>query len=223
MTELLNEEAELLHDTAAAVAQLKDQLAEVLGSPGPEPGDVVSQGMPRVPTGRRRRRKRGRPSAALRRARNGEGGRSEWSRWMLTAQSPTGQAASLQRLRRFVDWINHRFELPLTTWAVPSCWYRHSGVVEDLWALLAAHEAAFRVTIPGEDAATDGPASWIERWLWPTLKRLRSEHGLRECVTTGKHASLFNTPIRTDDEFGAFVEKLATCENFEYQRRTTAP
>ncbi|MEU3455249.1 hypothetical protein ABZ671_16885 [Micromonospora sp. NPDC006766] len=118
--------------------------------------------------------------------------------------------AALIRIRKFVDWLNDAYELPASTFAVASCWYRHPGVVRELWALLGSYEFEFGTQRGSPRRSRDGPAYWHDRLLWPALRRLREEHGLRECISSGHTPRTVVEPLRTDDEFGREIERLIT-------------
>lgn len=72
-------------------------------------------------------------------------------------------------LRAFVEWVTVRYQLPIST--VPTCWYRHPALVEELSALHTAHLAAFDTTDAGF-----GPISWHERFA-AALPRLTRAYG----------------------------------------------
>jgi hypothetical protein len=114
-------------------------------------------------------------------------------------------------LREFVDWLNREYRLPVTTFAVPACWYHHPGVVRELYALMASYRLAYSARNAGDALLpTDAPVIWHERALWPCLRRVRDEHGLRECATGKRHQAGVREPVTTDDGFAGAVEKLAT-------------
>lgn len=59
-------------------------------------------------------------------------------------------------LRAWVEWVTVRYNIPVSV--VPTCWYQHGALVEELSALRTAHRAAFDKTDAG-----NGPALWHER------------------------------------------------------------
>lgn len=204
----------LLVDIGQAVVAIDDRLAgiesAVLGALVPEQRSAT---VARVRAGRRRgaRRYSARSAAMLRAARaRGDAGGITPTMWNLDDLTPTERMAALVQLRKFVDWLNRAYQLPISTFAVPSCWYQHSGVVRELYALLASYQLAYTTRI-AQDASlpTDAPLIWHERALWPCLRRLREEHGLRECVATKRHTPGAQTPITTDDAFAGAVQTLA--------------
>lgn len=112
----------------------------------------------------------------------------------------------LHEIRRFVDALNTTYELSLSTLAVPGCWYAHPGAVRELAAVMASYHSAYS-TKRGM-AESDAPNIWHDRVLWPCLRRLREELGLRECVTNGGHVVRRQRYIVTDSGFEAAVAEL---------------
>jgi hypothetical protein len=76
------------------------------------------------------------------------------------------RSAAWDELRDFVEWITTRYEL--TDNIIPTCWYQHPPLVEELSALRAAWDASFIVETDGGL----GPISWHERFALacPRLK-----------------------------------------------------
>jgi hypothetical protein len=201
---------DLLLGVAEAVGQLHERFAAVeqVLSGSTEPGR------------RRRRRAVGIDGQAAMRRRLRPHRRdpvgTTWTVWAFDRLALAEQIRAMHLLHAWVDWLNAAYELPLTTWAVTPCWYEHPGVVRELWALMGAYEAA-HTTAPSRleppsrsdaEKASDASAYWHERLLWPCLKRLRDEHGLRECADT-KHTVRVMQSICTDDGFAGAIEKLA--------------
>ena len=84
------------------------------------------------------------------------------------------RSAAWHRLAVFVDWLVGRYSLPELL--VPPCWYRHGGLVEELTALMTAHEVSFDELDSGL-----GPIGWHERFA---MARLRLQELYRgECQT----------------------------------------
>ena len=78
----------------------------------------------------------------------------------------SGSAAAMAwaDLRDWVEWFTIRYNVPIST--VPTCWWQHGALVEELTALRTAHAAAFDPTDTG-----NGPIGWHER-LTVALPRL---------------------------------------------------
>lgn len=74
-----------------------------------------------------------------------------------------------RQLREWVEWFAVRYAIPHST--VPTCWWQHGALVEELSALHTAHLAAFHDTDSGY-----GPISWHER-LTPATARLTRAYG----------------------------------------------
>ncbi len=196
----------LLVDIGYAVTALHDRLAGVeaaLLSP-PELRPVRRRSASRQP---------GLPSGAmLRRAqqRRRDAAGITWTVWSWDSLTHSERKAAFKELRRFVDWLNVAYELPISTTAVPACWYLHAGAIRELWALVASHRHAYTVSAQGNvSAPSDAPVSWHDRVLWPCLRRLREELGLRECASAG-HKSLALRVVKTDDGFASAVEYVAS-------------
>lgn len=80
------------------------------------------------------------------------GGRATNWRAMTDAQAPEEWAS----LRDWVEWFTSRYRVPVST--VPTCWWKHGELVEELSALHCSHRAAFDPTDNG-----NGPIGWHER------------------------------------------------------------
>jgi hypothetical protein len=65
-------------------------------------------------------------------------------------------AAEWESLRLWVEWVTVRYNIPVSV--VPTCWYQHGALVEELAALRTVHRAAFHTTDAGY-----GPITWHER------------------------------------------------------------
>lgn len=204
---------ELLSDIGEAVVSVDERLAGVEEALRASMG--VGQGV-----GDGRRALRGRryepgptSSAALRRMRQrrSDAAGITWTVWELDHLTEAERLTALHEIRGFADWLNRAYALTVSTYAVPSCWYEHPGAVRELWALLASYHHTYTTRVRKEAAQpTDAPIFWHERVLWPCLRRLREEHGLRECVATNRHTHEVQTPIATDvDGFGGAVKRLA--------------
>jgi len=74
-----------------------------------------------------------------------------------------------EELREWVEWFTSRYYVPPST--VPTCWWKHGQLVEELSALHTAHVVCF------DDADTGlGPIGWHER-LAIALPRLTRAYG----------------------------------------------
>ncbi len=62
-----------------------------------------------------------------------------------------------QTLREWVQWVTTRFDVPITL--VPTCWWKHPALVEELSAL----HVAWRTAYDKQDTGL-GPVVWLERW-----------------------------------------------------------
>lgn len=87
-------------------------------------------------------------------------------------------AEDWQELATWVDWLCTTYDL-VTSRTVLPCWPAHRGVAEELAALRTSwHMAA----ITGRSKKpTDAMVYWHDRWLHPTLLRLREGFQQRSC------------------------------------------
>tara|TARA_R100000365_G_scaffold3528_1_gene11928 strand:- start:36219 stop:36707 length:489 start_codon:yes stop_codon:yes gene_type:complete len=94
-------------------------------------------------------------------------------------------------LRDWVEWLTVRYDVPVSV--VPTCWWRHGALVEELSALHTAWRTGFDATDSGF-----GPVGWHERWA---LAQARLRHAYTGSCSSGhkdpKHRSWAGT---TDDE-----------------------
>ncbi|WP_091074713.1 hypothetical protein [Micromonospora nigra] len=198
----LLDDGDLLLEIGQAVAAVDNRLVAVENAVLARPG-------------RRARRLGSRPptvwAPALRRG--GTAGRRDadgitFSIWSFDHLAPADQATALTRVRGFVDWLNEAYELTASTYGIAACWYRHPGVIRELWALLGSYQHDFGADRVSPRRSRDGPAYWHDRLLWPTLRRLREEHGLRECIASGHTPRVVGATLVTDDGFADEVERL---------------
>jgi hypothetical protein len=91
--------------------------------------------------------------------------------------TPTEAARAWQTLTGWVDWLTLRYALDDT---IPSCWYRHGPIVDELDALRAAWTSAY----PDPNAHPTAAIAWLEI-LNRTLARVREWD--RYGCTSGTH------------------------------------
>lgn len=82
--------------------------------------------------------------------------------------------AEWRRLREWVEWFVARYRIDVKV--VPSCWWQHGDLVEELSALRQAHVVWFDV----EDQGL-GPITWHEH-LHTALQRLRESRSWNGCT-----------------------------------------
>ncbi|MEV6558294.1 hypothetical protein AB0M22_21455 [Nocardia sp. NPDC051756] len=88
-------------------------------------------------------------------------------------------AATLwEELIDWVGWLRHTYQLGSR---VPSCWFQHDGVREELTALMAAHTAAYRCEQEATELPREDPTAWHTQWLWPTVERLTKISDFSAC------------------------------------------
>lgn len=78
-------------------------------------------------------------------------------------------------LTTWVNNLNTDYSLN-RQYAIPSCWAQHPGVVEDLAALWSSWKKSAIEAQTSRRGGTNDYIAWHDRWLWPTLKRLREGH-----------------------------------------------
>lgn len=78
-------------------------------------------------------------------------------------------AAEWALLREWVEWFTVRYNIPISV--IPTCWWQHGPLVEELSALHTAHDAAF-----DQADAGFGPIGWHER-LTIAIPRLTRTYG----------------------------------------------
>ena len=104
------------------------------------------------------------------------------------------------RLREWVDWVNGRYFS--SSWeSIRPCWFRHPAAVEELTALWAAWEAAYRATDDG-DGFSDAALWWHEK-LHTVVHRLWEEQ-FAECKAGHQEPGIYART--TDPSFEEFLQ-----------------
>lgn len=104
------------------------------------------------------------------------------------------------RLREWVDWVNGRYFA--SSWeSIRPCWFRHPAAVEELTALWAAWEAAYRATDDG-DGFSDAALWWHEK-LHTVVHRLWDEQ-FAECKAGHQEPGIYART--TDPSFEEFLQ-----------------
>lgn len=107
----------------------------------------------------------------------GEGPLRPWLWRDLTAQE---QMELWVQLGDFVGYLCTRYVQMAHGSRLASCWYRHPIVVEELTALMVAHEYAYGLPDPSPSLV-----EYHERSLWPTLSRVQPY--MKTCVQQRSH------------------------------------
>ena len=103
------------------------------------------------------------------------------------------------RLREWVDWVNARYFS--SSWeSIRPCWFRHPAVVEELTALWAAWEAAYRAS--DGDGFSDAALWWHEK-LHTVVLRLWDEQ-FAECKAGHQEPDVYERI--TDPSFDEFLQ-----------------
>jgi len=136
--------------------------------------------------------------------------------WLWTRLDKDRQVALWEELAEFVAWLTARYlsNLQVREYRLPPCWYRHPVVVEQLTALMVAHQGAYN-----EAAAEPSPAlvDWHERSLWPTLDRLRHLKVFSGCDDGHQDHQWTAPPWQADETFHEFVAQSLPAEPEEEQ------
>ena len=104
------------------------------------------------------------------------------------------------RLREWVDWVNARYFG--SSWeSIRPCWFRHPAAVEELTALWAAWEAAYRAK-DDDDGFSDAALWWHEK-LHTVVHRLWDEQ-FAECKAGHQEPDVYERV--TDPSFDEFLQ-----------------
>lgn len=104
------------------------------------------------------------------------------------------------RLREWVDWVNGRYFA--SSWkSIRPCWFRHPAAVEELTALWAAWESAYRASDEGE-GFSDAALWWHEK-LHTVVHRLWDEQ-FAECKAGHQEPDVYERV--TDPSFEEFLQ-----------------
>ncbi|WP_368867472.1 hypothetical protein [Rothia mucilaginosa] len=104
------------------------------------------------------------------------------------------------RLREWVDWVNARYFA--SSWeSIRPCWFRHPAAVEELTALWAAWESAYRASDEGE-GFSDAALWWHEK-LHAVVHRLWDEQ-FAECKAGHQDPDVYERV--TDSSFEEFLQ-----------------
>lgn len=106
------------------------------------------------------------------------------------------------RLREWVDWVNARYFS--SSWeSIRPCWFRHPAAVEELTALWAAWESAYRASDEGE-GFSDAALWWHEK-LHAVVHRLWDEQ-FAECKAGHQDPDVYERA--TDSSFDQFLRSV---------------
>ncbi|WP_298593562.1 DUF4913 domain-containing protein [uncultured Rothia sp.] len=104
------------------------------------------------------------------------------------------------RLREWVDWVNGRYFA--SSWeSIRPCWFRHPAAVEELTALWAAWESAYRA--PDEGEGFSDAALWWHEKLHAVVHRLWDEQ-FAECKAGHQDPDVYERS--TDPSFEEFLQ-----------------
>lgn len=126
---------------------------------------------------------------------------SEYAAYCWRYASPAQKKRLWVQLREWVDWANET--LCCHQWKyIRPCWFRHPAAVEELTALWAAWEAAYRT---GEAEFTDAAAYFHDRFH--TVVHRLWDGEFSECIR-GHQEPEFDPDLRlTGDDFDQFIQQ----------------
>lgn len=106
------------------------------------------------------------------------------------------------RLREWVDWVNVRYFA--SSWeSIRPCWFRHPAAVEELTALWAAWESAYRAPDDGGEGFSDAALWWHEK-LHTVVLRLWDKQ-FAECKAWHQEPDVYERT--TDPSFDEFLQE----------------
>ncbi|WP_185981913.1 hypothetical protein [Skermania sp. ID1734] len=108
-------------------------------------------------------------------------------------------AALWEELLDWVDWLRRRYQFDYG--ALPGCWWRHGGAVEELTALMCAHKAAYHAESKPTDYRAD-LAAWHRSYLWPCIDRLHT-------ITTGCTGHTCRAATDAPDTYPGLTDHVA--------------
>ena len=129
------------------------------------------------------------------------GEESEYAAYCWRYASPAQKKRLWGQLREWVDWANTT--LCSNKWQhIRPCWFRHPAAVEELTALWAAWEAAYRT---GEAEFTDAALYFHDRFH--TVVHRLWDGEFSECIR-GHQEPEFDPDLRlTGDDFDQFIQQ----------------
>ena len=129
------------------------------------------------------------------------GEESEYAAYCWRYASPAQKKRLWGQLREWVDWVNGRYFS--TSWeSIRPCWFRHPAVVEELTALWAAWEAAYRAPDDGGEGFSDAALWWHEK-LHTVVLRLWDKQ-FAECKAGHQEPDVYERT--TDPSFDEFLQ-----------------
>ncbi|WP_405165601.1 hypothetical protein OG203_11175 [Nocardia sp. NBC_01499] len=111
-------------------------------------------------------------------------------------------AALWEELIDWVGWLRQIYQLGSR---IPSCWFQHDGVREELTALMAAHTAAYWCEQETAELPREDMTAWHTQWLWPTVERLTKISDFSGCQP--RHCRYVRQPQPTQ---AGLTEYIAT-------------
>ncbi|MFE3105329.1 hypothetical protein [Nocardia tengchongensis] len=113
-------------------------------------------------------------------------------------------------LTNWVDWLRDTYQLDTK---IKSCWYRHSPVLYELTALMAAHKAVYLTEPDARDAYREDLTAWHTQWMRASVAEIAKQ--MADCTLDGC-AYTRHRPV-VDTEMAAFITADVA------RRSTTAP
>lgn len=129
--------------------------------------------------------------------------------WLWAGLTTERQRSLWTELDAFVSWLQNRIlchSMSKDDW-IPPCWYRHPDAVEQLTAVMVAHQASYR---PKTKKPSHALVDWFLRALWPTMDILKQRRTLKGCLDKGQHQEQYMTGVQLvagSDDFTAFLDE----------------
>lgn len=129
--------------------------------------------------------------------------------WLWGGLTAEHQRALWTELDEFVSWLQNRIlchSMSKDDW-IPPCWYRHPDAVEQLTALMVAHQASYQ---PKTKKPSHALVDWFLRGLWPTMDILKQRRTLKPCLDKGEHQEQYMAGVQlvaASEDFISFLEE----------------
>ena len=120
--------------------------------------------------------------------------------WWPDLARADGRAEALESLATWVDEVL-RARHPEMYSQLGACWYLHPDILDELTALQAAWQAAYRDPAAAATAATE----WHDRWLPGAMRRCRAAIRARGCKGRHEKEAPATEPFMDRQEFRNFI------------------
>lgn len=122
--------------------------------------------------------------------------------WCWRYLDPYEQVALFHEVRDWVDWMVVRYQVGSV---VMPCWYKHGAAIEELTALYVSWRATYQRK---PRAYSDDLTAWHDRWFWPCIRRIESEHFFKGCTRLQHDQGKDRTVVTDPDAFATDMSAL---------------